>query len=92
MKVEGIPCQQVEYGHSCAELLGDLSRPPKHFEILITLIIACCTHPKRANLGKWMERAMMSSRMLNKFTTKHSSTASSLCWFMMGLKWFHMIE
>ena len=42
------------------------------------LMTGCCTHPKRANLGKWMERAMMSSRMLNKFTTKHSSTASSL--------------
>ena len=28
-----------------------------------------------------MERAMMSSKMLNKFTTKHSSTASSLWWF-----------
>ena len=48
----------------------------------IIRLTGCCTHPKRANLGKWMERAMMSSKMLNKFTTKHSNTASSLWWFI----------
>ena len=53
LKVEAIPCQQVEDGHSCAELLGDLSRPPKHFEILITLIIHSLLHsPKEGKPGE----------------------------------------
>ena len=46
--------------------------------LLETFDIVRGTHRKRANLGKWIERAMMSRRTLNRFNTRQSNTASSL--------------